>query len=618
MKLPFKISLIAIIPTIAFILLLFYDLHNKLISSTKENAIEKEYKELDKLNLGMDKVLEEFKNIISIISISNEQEANSVNEIKKKFEIYFKSVPQISELKFISLNGVEFLGLSRHELFSEHKGEFYFNSDIFQIPLAEDRFFIGDFYFSEITGEMMVNISKKIVDINSGNVLGVLIAKVSLNDIQGLISDKLLVSDGIAVVNTNSKSIIYQSSETKILGNRYFLDTKSNKDFINVALQDNSYTILSNDYNNLDLNLRIFVVINDNNLFDFANKIIRENLSKLALIIILVSVVIIFFVRYMLKPLGKLTRKIENNVQKINKGYCKTAIDQVDEIKEINLYFEMYDKVIKEDKKKLENFNEELSLMVKDEVEKNRAKDTLLFEQTKMAAMGEMLNNIAHQWRQPLSVISTIASGIKLSQDFGTFDEKQMRKDLDIIMDNTQYLSETIDDFRKFFKTDNQRSDFSFKEVIDSIKSLQYVNLKNNGIELIEEVEDVDINGYRNELIQAILIILNNARDKLLMQDNEHKKKLIVLNTAKDGEDLKISIKDSGGGIDAPVIDKVFEPYFTTKHQSKGTGIGLFMAQEIITKHFDGNISVKNSEFEYENDKYFGAEFIITFPLHIA
>ena len=238
-------------------------------------------------------------------------------------------------------------------------------------------------------------------------------------------------------------------------------------------------------------------------------------------------------------------------------------------------------------------------------------KELQLAEQSKMAAMGEMIGNIAHQWRQPLSVISTAATGIKIQKEFGLLDDEKLFEICDLINDNSQYLSKTIDDFRDFIKNDKNQKNFNVKEVVNSSVNIIKPVFTMNYITLIEDIDiDFFIDGYPNELNQAIINICNNAKDVLVTKDYEDK--LIFISFIKREGDIVLQIKDNGGGIDEAIMKKIFEPYFTTKHQSQGTGLGLYMVFKIIQK-MNLNITVQNSEYIYENKKYKGALIEIIF-----
>jgi len=246
-------------------------------------------------------------------------------------------------------------------------------------------------------------------------------------------------------------------------------------------------------------------------------------------------------------------------------------------------------------------------LKAKEELEK---KQKLFYQQSKMASMGEMIENIAHQWRQPLSTITTAASGTKIKKDFGELDDEFFNDSIDTILKSANYLSHTIDDFRDFFKQSKNKEEFELLPIIKN--SIKLANLKNKDIEIIINCPDIRILGYKNELIQVFLNILNNAKDAL--REIKDIPKVIKIDVKKAGDKVIFSITDNAGGVDENNLEKVFEPYFTTKHKAQGTGIGLYMSEQIITKHFKGEIDVQNLNFVYKNKDYFGANFKIIIP----
>lgn len=245
--------------------------------------------------------------------------------------------------------------------------------------------------------------------------------------------------------------------------------------------------------------------------------------------------------------------------------------------------------------------------------EQEKQNERIIHQQSKMAGMGEMIGNIAHQWRQPLSTISTIASGINVQKEYGIFDEKTLHKSMETIVNQTEYMSHTIEDFRDFFKSDKEKTEFKLTHVLKQNISLVKASLKNHNIDL-EYIShnEIKLNGLQNELTQALLNILTNAKDQLIIANIENKK--ILIETKDDDKNVSIEISDNGGGISDKIINKIFDPYFTTKHQSQGTGIGLYMTHEIIVKHFNGTISVENIETTIKDQVYKGALFKILLP----
>jgi two-component system, NtrC family, sensor kinase len=261
--------------------------------------------------------------------------------------------------------------------------------------------------------------------------------------------------------------------------------------------------------------------------------------------------------------------------------------------------------------KKFNNYKKE----IKKEINNTIKKERLLVQQSKMAIMGEMIANIAHQWKQPLSVISTVSTGIKIQKELNCLNDEEIVEGMNNINNSAQYLSHTIDDFRNFFKSDKTKINFRFLDIFEDTIKLISPQFTNNNIQFIKNIDNTEIYGYRNELLQVLINIFKNAKDEFIQLD-KNQKKFIFVDSYKEDTNYIIKIKDNAGGISPNIIEKIFEPYFTTKEDYEGTGIGLYMCKQIING-MNGEIKVKNSEYEYENQKYKGAEFIISMQLNL-
>ncbi len=241
-----------------------------------------------------------------------------------------------------------------------------------------------------------------------------------------------------------------------------------------------------------------------------------------------------------------------------------------------------------------------------------RKKDKVLFEQSKLASMGEMIGNIAHQWRQPLSIVSTLATSTVLQNENGTLNDERLEKNMDIITDNVQYLSQTIDDFRNFIKHDRDKSVFDLKKTMNIFLELNSSWIQSDNLQIISNFQsNIKFEGYENELTQCFINIFNNSKDAL--KDLDIFDKLIFISLYTQNDLIIIEFKDNAGGISHDNISHVFEPYFTTKHKSQGTGIGLHMTHKIVTS-MNGTIEVSNTTYTYQNHEYTGAMFTIKFP----
>jgi len=220
-----------------------------------------------------------------------------------------------------------------------------------------------------------------------------------------------------------------------------------------------------------------------------------------------------------------------------------------------------------------------------------------LVQSEKMASLGEMIGNIAHQWRQPLSSITSTASSIQLQSQLNMIDDSQIVKDMDHIIDKTNYLSQIIDTFRDFINDDKEKQNISIQSALEKAISIVEINLKNNYIDIHKEFnlsKPYIIEMVEGEFSQVIINIINNAKDALVKNNIENPAVKVKLYDQNDF--IIIAIEDNGGGIPKDIVAKIFEPYFTTKHQSQGAGLGLHMSYNIIKESLHGDILVHNND----------------------
>ena len=341
--------------------------------------------------------------------------------------------------------------------------------------------------------------------------------------------------------------------------------------------------------------------------------IVEELIAKRVKTMILEAFVIIFILSLFIKfTIDTIVSKKLNILTSAIKRFKETK--EVQEVKLNNYNDEMgyvidefnnMQQELKANWDSLNEINKTLKSKVKEEVQKNREKERQIFEQAKLVQMGEMIGNIAHQWRQPLSYISTVASSMSLQKEMGILKDEDFFNNIKNIIDKTKYLSETIDTFRNFIEKDKEIKKISLNKVIsDTIniigKSLEHENIILN----IELKKEYFYNGIQGELSQVLLNLFNNSKDAFHNKDIQDK----TINVSVDEKDetIEIIVADNAGGIKDDIISKIFDPYFTTKHKSQGTGIGLYICKDIIEKRHNGKLSAKNY-----ND---GAKFTITLP----
>lgn len=251
---------------------------------------------------------------------------------------------------------------------------------------------------------------------------------------------------------------------------------------------------------------------------------------------------------------------------------------------------------------RIERLNRTLEKRISAEVAHNREKDHLMIQQSRLAALGEMIGNIAHQWRQPLNAVGLIVQSLLDPFDNEGPDREQLAQSVGQAMEIIQHMSQTIDDFRGFFKPEKESCAFSLSDVIRKAVSLVEAGFRSNAVAVTLDLkEDVRIVGYPNEYAQVLLNLLHNAKDIAI--ERRIRNPWVKIRLRSKGGRSVVTVSDNAGGIPASVRDRIFEPYFSTREQGKGTGIGLYMSKSIIEKSMGGRLLARS--------RAGGAEFII-------
>jgi len=348
-----------------------------------------------------------------------------------------------------------------------------------------------------------------------------------------------------------------------------------------------------------------------------------KNMFLFLLYLSLGSIVVIFFVsyflaKYILTPILELTQ----TAKEVSSGNLsvQASIKRDDEIgdfaKDFNTMIkklaqskkalkhshdqlekrvEERTRALAEKSKELEEVNKNLDRRVKEESEKSRKNEQLLIQQSRQAAMGEMIGNIAHQWRQPLNALGLVLQNIHFTYQMDELNDEFMQKSIDKGKKLTSSMSKTIDDFRDFFKPNKLKENFNISQTIKNSIDLIEASYNNNNITLQTNLdEEIFIEGYPSEFSQVILNILSNAKDALI--ENQEGNRTVSINIFSQNDKAIITIEDNAGGIPATIINRIFDPYFTTKDEGKGTGIGLYMSKTIVETNMGGKLEVTNSQ----------------------
>jgi len=267
--------------------------------------------------------------------------------------------------------------------------------------------------------------------------------------------------------------------------------------------------------------------------------------------------------------------------------------------------------------KELILLNDSLEKKISKEVQQNRKKDIIMFQQARFASLGEMLNNIAHQWRQPLGSITMIVQSFQTKMQLGKLTNEFIDEKVNDALLLASNMSNTLDDFRNFFSPDKSKIKFDIENCIEhSIELSKYLLSKENiQIELVIK-DNVTINSYYNELSHVFLNIITNSKDALCSNIDKNDR-IIKIMVSKYKNSVMINFLDNGGGIPNEIIPKIFEPYYTTKYKSAGTGIGLYMSRQIIEKHMNGSIIYKNVVHKIKDNKNYNCSlFTIKIPIY--
>ena len=252
------------------------------------------------------------------------------------------------------------------------------------------------------------------------------------------------------------------------------------------------------------------------------------------------------------------------------------------------------------------NLTIELEKRIEVEVNKNKQKDHMLVQQSRLAAMGEMIASIGHQWRQPLNNLSLLIQDVSEAQEFEELNDQYINRFTNESMVLIKHMSRTINDFRKFYLPNKEKAVFSLSESIEDALSIFSLSLKNHNIHVQFEYRGQQrVYGFQNEFIQVILNIFMNAKDAFVNHNIENRKLSIKID--EDELFYMTEIIDTGGGIESSLLDKIFEPYFTTRQN--GTGLGLYMTK-VILENMHGNIKAENTGS--------GARFLLFIPKLVA
>lgn len=592
----FFIFSLGLIITFIFVDMKFFS--NGLQKTAMANAIQLINEKEEKLFSYFDSS----KNILNSINQSNyfnkylEKKDEKYEDLSEFFLSITKINKNIMQFRYIDENGFEKIRVDRKKL----------NSKAMIISKNNLQNKSTRYYFTDSKKRKELWFSNLDLNMEKGKVVRPFIP--TLRAILPVVKNKRF--KGILIINYFMENVLNQITKTAlydvILLNKNaeilsHFDSKKSWSYY----KENKLDILKNDYKkeykNI-LNSQLYMnkkfiskALNLNTpkklifLVQFKNKYLEKNKDEQIKKYILVSSIIVFLSFIMSYIFSKYFKKI------------------LFLLKDSNKLNRLLGTEVNEKTKQLEELNQSLEIRIKEEIEKNKQKDEKIFSQAKHIAMTEMLGNIAHQWRQPLSLISTNASGIKLKYMYNQLDLEDIPKQMDLIIKKTQYLSNTIDSLDFIFE-DKEYRQVVIQDIIEKVINILDSSLKSNFIKLenfAKQKQEHRVYTVTSDLIEVLINILTNAKDVLVYRKINNA--LISIDIEIKNNHLCIIIEDNAKGIEEENLSRIFEPYFTTKHKAQGTGLGLHMSYKIVKENLKGNIYAKNV-----NE---GASFIIELPI---
>ncbi|QOY51129.1 sensor histidine kinase [Candidatus Sulfurimonas baltica] len=385
--------------------------------------------------------------------------------------------------------------------------------------------------------------------------------------------NKILQNSIISNINDKNKNIeVIVNEIISELSNKNYDAASSLIEHVNIEI--NTISIYITNLTNYDLKMAISERKDTQNVFNTLSMILNISIVWVFLFSIILSIVIIIHFK--------------------------------------RLHFGL-EEAVNEKTKELQALNDSLEKRIQNEVAGSRKKDLIMFQQSRLASLGEMIANIAHQWRQPLGSLMMIVQGIQTKMELGKLTPEIVEEKVNDAILLANNMSNTLEDFKSFFKPNRDEEEFSLKDCIKNSFELSKYVLDKEKIEFhLKILHDVKIHGFYNELSHVFLNIITNSKDALISKEH---KRLIEITVKKSKNKIRINIVDNGGGINAKVLPHIFEPYYTTKYKSAGTGIGLYMSKQIIEKHMLGTIDCKNVYYKIANQNFENCTlFTITIP----
>lgn len=591
MNLPFKLGITASFISVLLTFFLSFNIHTQLKKSVDIKVSEEYSQHLHDSVKQIDGFIENFKQSFLFLSFINRELLEDRDKLKNIYGYYLNSHKDIDSIVFIPFdNKHDNLIVSKESLVKLDKNEIERIKNT-QADNPKGKISISKFYYDN-DHRLKCDVSKTLYDINDNKKLGILNIKFSLKKIQDLFYNKLLHFKGAALMDINENKYIIKSDLFDKFSKETFLNLKDQISIIKNG--EDNYKTAYMDYHNETITLRLMIIEKDDKPYLLMDNILKNNFADILFSTVVAFLLFTVFIIYILYPIKRLTNELKKRSRMTGLDKDEIKSDKSDEIEMLVDYFNIFMELIETKNKKLDYYNKNLQKRIEQEVAKNTEQQELLMHQSRLAQMGEMISMIAHQWRQPLSAINSTAADIKIKLLMDMLNKKLLEERIDSITEFTSHLSDTIDDFRNFFKKDKIKENIKLQTIVDDSLKIISATLKQHNIKVLKEYEDIpELLTYSSEIKQVVLNILKNAEDALFLK-NEKFGKFIRIKLYMQNKDHVIEISDNAGGIDKKDMQSIFKPYFSTKKNKNGTGLGLYMSKVIIEEHCRGKIEAEN------------------------
>jgi len=614
-KIVSNFILLVIIPVIISGIIIIYQTQKtqyrelESFQSQMTNRIASEFQNYINTNMTM------LQQIIELLQIDPE----NTGSFKKKLLVQLLMNNNINQFILLDKEGRIAATVHRYKVLPESKKTSMASEMEYLFPKVNQKIYIGEVIFDPENGEPLADISMGIRDQKTQELQGVLITTLRLKPIWNLLSNiETIPGQDVYITDSRDKVIAHPNPSVVLKNTSFHIPSES----ITTGLLGDKVHL---KYLKVNIGNQFFTVVAEYKTTE-AFSLLRKISTIVILVILSTLLMSALLIHIHMKNIVIPIRHIVDVAKEIEEGNLEktVTVKSNTEIQDLASAFNNMTSKLKDNTIQLQEFNTGLQKKIRTEIEKTRRIEQMLFEQKKFADMGQMINAIAHQWRQPLNNIGLIQQYLYTGfmsdsiskEEYDSFSQSQIEL--------VQEMSETIDNFRNFFNTGKTRERFSIIESVVEFMRLSNAQLTNRNITYFIKCkactnkhffdtnttsvkcdsENLHINGYPGEFKQVLQNIIMNSQDSFLTNNTEEPS--ITISIERKNNKIEIVISDNAGGIPDDVMPNIFNPYFTTKEEGKGTGIGLYISKVIIAEHFNGSIYAENNGE--------GVDFIINLP----